>query len=365
MSLNKDVLLSAHTSWVGTSKTELHEVLISAPEDQMMEAGLDSSTQCESVRLEQTEEGSPCIITLLCRPNSGAMISTVQVVSEARTIEVYSLSGDYCGTSRGVEDPKWQLNGAGEKKSIYKSHLGLECPMASCEVKLLSLGGRSTVEIIQVSVGLRFLQAEHCPPAMNPGIDLQRVRTMMEEMGATLSPGAQNLMEMVQFQQKNKTDLLGGFLPLLMGGRGGLFGGGALACLAKQATPTEEAPSNGAQVTSAHPSTIHDQSGVPAGQTWPQSPVSPDLLPVLQSVCGQVTQLRLDTQNSPEKKNGEREEPPGFAGLEKALEKVVERRMEEVEKRLMEHMDERLNVLQQRLELTLQQITLHTNSSNQ
>lgn len=53
--------------------------------------------------------------------------------------------------------------------------------------------------VAKVIVSLQLLQS--CP-APNPGIDMQRVQCLMEEMGTSLSPGAQNLMEMVQFQQK-------------------------------------------------------------------------------------------------------------------------------------------------------------------
>lgn len=57
----------------------------------------------------------------------------------------------------------------------------------------------------QVAVGLRFRPGAELQPDPTSGIDLHRVRAMMEEMGTTLSPGAQNLMEMVQFQQKVST----------------------------------------------------------------------------------------------------------------------------------------------------------------
>lgn len=65
--------------------------------------------------------------------------------------------------------------------------------------QLLSLAGRSSVLVCRVIVGLQKLQA--CP-ARGPGIDMQQVQCLVEEMGTSLSPGAQNLMEMVQFQQK-------------------------------------------------------------------------------------------------------------------------------------------------------------------
>ncbi|XP_017566039.1 ATPase PAAT [Pygocentrus nattereri] len=365
MSVSKGVV-SGISSWVCTSSSQLSDIISTLTEPEEPPA-----VQCEPVCLECAEEGSPCVITLLCNPNSGAVISRVFIVSEARTIEVYSLSGDYCGTCRGEEEQRWQSGSTGERKPFYRSQLVLESPLASCEVKLLSLGGRSAVSVAQVTVGLQFLEATHCPLGASPGIDLQRVQAMMEQMGTTLSPGAQNLMEMVQFQQKSKADVLGGFLPLLMGG-------GALACLAKGSPFSPDSVAMGELSTAAlvgqnpesethHPPSLSNQSSVPdavsallAAQASQQSPVSPDLLPLLQSVCGQVSQLRLDAVNSPEKRrNGERDDHMCCGGLEKALERVVEKRMEELEKRLKEHMDLRLDALQRRLELTLQQALTH------
>ena len=65
--------------------------------------------------------------------------------------------------------------------------------------QLLSLAGRSSVLVGRIIVGLQPLQPS---PARGPGIDLQQVQCLVEEMGTSLSPGAQNLMDMVQFQQK-------------------------------------------------------------------------------------------------------------------------------------------------------------------
>ena len=65
--------------------------------------------------------------------------------------------------------------------------------------QLLSLASRSSVLVCRVIVGLQQLQV--CP-VRGPGIDMQQVQCLVEEMGTSLSPGAQNLMEMVQFQQK-------------------------------------------------------------------------------------------------------------------------------------------------------------------
>lgn len=48
-------------------------------------------------------------------------------------------------------------------------------------------------------MGLKPLQP--CP-VRGPGIDMQQVQCLVEEMGTSLSPGAQNLMDMVHFQQQ-------------------------------------------------------------------------------------------------------------------------------------------------------------------
>uniref|UniRef100_A0A8C9F893 Chromosome 10 open reading frame 88 n=1 Tax=Pavo cristatus TaxID=9049 RepID=A0A8C9F893_PAVCR len=42
-------------------------------------------------------------------------------------------------------------------------------------------------------------------PSLGSSIDLDRVQTIMESMGSKLSPGAQQLMDMVRYQQKVTT----------------------------------------------------------------------------------------------------------------------------------------------------------------
>lgn len=68
--------------------------------------------------------------------------------------------------------------------------------------QLLSLGGRGSVAVARVVMGLQTLTPVDCSLSLGPSIDMLRVQSMVEEMGASLSPGAQSLMNMVQFQQK-------------------------------------------------------------------------------------------------------------------------------------------------------------------
>uniref|UniRef100_A0AAZ3PM90 CJ088 protein n=1 Tax=Oncorhynchus tshawytscha TaxID=74940 RepID=A0AAZ3PM90_ONCTS len=365
VSTSKDGPVNGHTSWACKSQErQLSDILLpvqSSIDTDISQIDRDTPNGCVPVLLEQVEQGSPCVITLCCAPHCPALITSLLVTSEARTIEVYSQAGDYCGTSRGERDPNIQPDSA-ERGPFYRKHLILESPAASCEVKLLSLGGRGSVAVARVVMGLQTLTPVDCSLSLGPSIDMLRVQSMVEEMGASLSPGAQSLMNMVQFQQKNKADSLSGFLPLLVSS-------GALSALARVTNGPSSAPADiqhPSVNTSLQPDEMSDSA---SSDPWPQSRaacdthtsladmispflngqpggrrpcISPDLLPMLQSVCGQVTQLRIE--DASKTSNGPRQEHACCRGLEQVL-----------ERRLMEHMDQRLDAMQLRLETALLQ----------
>uniref|UniRef100_A0A3B3U1V8 Si:rp71-19m20.1 n=1 Tax=Poecilia latipinna TaxID=48699 RepID=A0A3B3U1V8_9TELE len=336
-----DIGVKSGAAWVcQTEGPQLGDILLpvhlSNREDDDEEDLSHSDKETDDVApvlLEQVEEGSPCVLTLSCRTASSAAVSSLMVVSEARTMEVYNQLEEYCGTVRGMKEESIQSDNP-ERGPFYRKQLVLDSPSSACEVKLLSLAGRSSILIRRIVVGLQELQPA---PTRGPGIDLQQVQSLVEEMGTSLSPGAQNLLDMVQFQQKNQTGSLGGFLPLLMGG-------GAFSALAGGATarnqphPADATVSQlsdpqrlwGVIVAATGEMMSHFLTGRSHGQA-----LSPELLPMLQSVCGQVAQLRLDNTESTE------------------LDSVMERRLEEMERRLKEHMDRRLDALEQKLEKAL------------
>lgn len=99
--------------------------------------------------------------------------------------------------------------------------------------------------------------------------------------------------------------MLNGFIPLLMGG-------GALGCLsrgggASNATGAESGPNPPSGLEQLLSTSNQMPGAMSALLSSETGTINPDLLPMLQSVCGQVTQLRLEEATSPErKKNGER-----------------------------------------------------------
>ncbi|XP_041830028.1 ATPase PAAT isoform X2 [Melanotaenia boesemani] len=388
-----DIAVKGDAAWVcRTQASQLADILLPVhlrnKEDdgeQLRQSGREEAERAGPVLLEQMEDGSPCILLIGCSPSSSTSISQLLVISEARTMEVYDQTGEYCGTVRGTKDDSGCSDRA-DRGPFYRKQLILKCPSSACEVKLLSLGGRSSILVCRIVVGLQMLQPF---PARGPGIDLQQVQCLVEEMGTSLSPGAQNLMDMVQFQQKNQTSSLGGFLPLLMGG-------GAFSSLTRGVTESPAAGRSQPQpadsttpdsISSADVSlpdqngamsegstspdlplsdvlptnTTSSENGVPTshahltemmsrflkGQGHGQAP-SPELLPMLQRVCSQVTQLRLDDAVAMAVK----EEKMRNGSWE--LDSAMERRLEEMERRLKEHMDRRLEALEQKLEKVLQ-----------
>ncbi|XP_066549035.1 ATPase PAAT [Amia ocellicauda] len=362
-----DGRVSGHVTWASTSPDrQLGDVLVLRKH-----AAGSSEDPGEAlpapVFLEQTpgDGAGPCTLTLQCGPHSGAAISSLLVVSEARTMEVYC-DTEYCGTCRGERVGGLRANGVSENIALYKKELTLDCPATSCEVKLLSLGGRSRVGIGQMVLGLKPAGPAAVSPSAGGSVDLQAVQCMMEAMGTTLSPGAQNLMDMVQFQQKNKQDVLGGFLPMLLGGGGSLAAlvrGGIAAHTAGgvglpaggdgpqgTAIPSPAVPSQSAKSCPSGQPSGHGLTDTDRTSFRGQGSLGPETLPLLRGMCGAVTRLRGETGAPVERPLSE---PPQERPCCRALEEAVERRLEAMERRLMEHIDLRLSALQRGLESTV------------
>ncbi|XP_003961137.2 ATPase PAAT isoform X2 [Takifugu rubripes] len=385
-----DIAVKSGSAWICPSQgPNLADILLSVhasdenSNEQFIHSEEDQTNSVSPVLVERTEEGSTCILALCCSPSSNAAISRLLVVSEARNMEIYNQTGEYCGTARG-ERVTFVLSDISDRGPFYKKQLILDQPSPACEVKLLSLAGRNSVLVRRVIVGLQQIGPG---PALGPGIDMKQVQSLVNEMGTSLSPGAQNLMDMVQFQQQNQTGSLGGFLPLLMGG--GVLSGPAQkdrispeafhpqpqpehsrAAAVSITAPDETGPTQNGEV-SVGSSDLLSHLIDPEKKTNSQSryPVSPaqisemmshllkqqgcqqtlaaagELLPALKSVCGQVSKLRLD--------NGAVETETRMTNGTWELDSTMERRLEEMERRLKEHVDRRLDALEQKLERTL------------
>ncbi|XP_051883344.1 ATPase PAAT [Pristis pectinata] len=184
--------------------------------------GEESALRTEPVTLERPQTNTvetPCVLYLQCA-NQHAEIIFVEVVSEAKTMEVYT-EEEYCGTCQGQRIDNPQINSGHEQVLLFKKYFKLDFPSSSCELKLLSLGGKEKVQIGEILLGIRHASVS-IPRGISPlgrNINLQRVQTMMDSMGTKLSPGAQQLLNMVQFQQKQNQAAIGGLFQGIFGTR--------------------------------------------------------------------------------------------------------------------------------------------------
>ncbi|XP_069719895.1 ATPase PAAT isoform X2 [Phaenicophaeus curvirostris] len=285
-----------------------------------------------------------------------------------------------------------------EKVTLYKKYLKFECPAASCRIKLLSIGEKQRVLIRKIVVQVQTVPAKPVTdlPPLGSGIDLDRVQTIMESMGSKLSPGAQQLMDMVRCQQKNSLPL-GDRLNWIFGKTTDFGGGHAIdgLCGAAVRTPldrlagepfpvknhvTSETENKDVQKSHHQNMCVPERGSASAAerltaqQNTPglrdsvkvmgylnmQEQVSatlavPDpqvLLPFLQSLCSQVTHLRLRGGDRPsEKSTATKEEGIQCDGIEQQpicsyLEKIISKNMDLMEKKLMDYIDCQLQALQ-------------------
>ncbi|XP_064370414.1 ATPase PAAT [Dromaius novaehollandiae] len=362
--------------------------------------GGEASSGSEAAVVERPAGGgddAPCVLRLECEPPGCEEVAALAVVSEARHMEVY-VGEEYCGTGRGESAGALRPPGETEKVTLYKKYLKLECPAASCRIKLLSIGEKQRVLISKIIVQVETVSAKLATdfPSLGSSIDLNRVQTIMESMGSKLSPGAQQLMDMVRFQQKNSLPL-GDKLSWIFEKNSdfedehpvdGLHGATIqtsldlspteplpiINCLSSETVyedlkinldlntqiPERENPSDSGALTTQQNmlDPRNDFKVLGSLLTQEQTSENPntanlrELLPFLQNLCHQVNHLRLKDGNKHFEKNVvTKEEAVQSVGLEQQpicsyLEKIISKNMDLMEKKLMDYIDRQIQTLQ-------------------
>ncbi|XP_058154170.1 ATPase PAAT [Dasypus novemcinctus] len=342
----------------------------------------------------KSQEENPCFLYLRCDPNGGEEVVSIGILSSARNMEVYS-GEEYCGTSRGRNICTVLDNSEHEKIVLYKKYLKLESSTLACKIKMLSFGEKPCVFISKIVVHMKLASANSSAgsPVLGSRIDLDRVQTMMESMGSKLSPGAQQLMNMVRFQQRNSIPF-GEQLESVLGRTGykhmlGLQSSASGALDKSSCTPlfksglisgkmTEDLkvyidkntqPPDGGNITNLDEHKIMPQnhallendlknsgsSFLPKKGNCNSNIPKSELLPFLQNLCSQVNHLHVGHNTEWQEniiKPGEGivgvavEELPVYSYLEKILSK----NMELMEKKLTDYIDQRIYKLQEHID---------------
>ncbi|XP_029466434.1 uncharacterized protein C10orf88 homolog isoform X2 [Rhinatrema bivittatum] len=256
-------------------------------------------------------------------------------------MEIYAKEEEYVGTSRGEVYLAASDSGNGTV-TFYRKFLKMESPTPACKVKLLSHGGKERLLLRNITVELTASTAQ-CPrsfPPLGTSIDLGRVQTMMDCMGCKLSPGAQQLLSMVQHQQKQNLFPLG----IQLQGLG-------CVCREGQLPGSGTAPRKGSSWTLPQADDFAALvSSVLEKQASGSSDLArTDLLPFLQNLCGQVNHMRIEERSAGHEPETRSEEHTMNLGNEQPacsyLESMVYKRLEHVEKKLLTHIDDRMDKL--------------------
>ncbi|XP_039194558.1 ATPase PAAT isoform X1 [Crotalus tigris] len=337
----------------------------------------------------------PCLLYLHCDPCGSEEIVSLSIISEARNMEVY-LGDEYYATGRGEKTFTVKHGRKDDQVSLYKKYLTLECSTVSCKIKLLSISEKQKVLINKIIVQVQSACAKTVPSVtLGSGIDLDKVQSIMESMGSKLSPGAQQLLDMVRFQQKNGISF-GGKLQTILGGNGFVYGKNHPIDGLKKAsdldhlsngpsllkanltakTVTEDlnahskitkqvlTTSNIFELPGLQPCTVPSQSDYKGfmasffqeqGNENSNTPNSTLLLPLLQTVCGQGDCLSIGEKDKCEKNSTSQKDGIQSVGLEQQhiclyLEKFMSKKMEQTEKRLMDYIDLRMQKLQEHVD---------------
>ncbi|KAG6937496.1 hypothetical protein G0U57_009691 [Chelydra serpentina] len=352
-------------------------------------------------RLDDEKE-TPCLLYLQCDPHGSEEIVCVGILSEARNMEVY-VGEEYCGTGRGQNVCTIQ-NDRNDKVTLYKKYLKLEYSTTSCRIKLLSIGERQRVLVTKIVVQVKSVSAKSASdlPSLGSSVDLDRVQTMVESMGSKLSPGAQQLMNMVRLQQKNSFPL-GDKLQCIFGKKECVFGDkhtidglhNEAAFRGLDQSSNAPFPFNSCSATETvfedlkthtdmntqipgrenipdveRLKTLQQSTPLPGNEfkvmlsslMQEQASANPNmsgsgmLLPFLQNLCGQVNHLQLDDGNEHFRKSTiAKEEGIQTVGMEQQpicsyLEKVISKNMELMEKKLMDYIDLSMQKLQEHID---------------
>ncbi|XP_054838252.1 ATPase PAAT [Eublepharis macularius] len=362
------------------------------------------------------ENIDPCFLYLHCDPNGSEEIMSLGIVSEARNMEIY-VGEEYCATGRGQKVIAIQNGSKNNQVTLYKKYIKLECSTTSCKIKLLSIREKKRVLISRILVQVSTKPVPEFS-MVGSSIDLDRVQAIMESMGSKLSPGAQQLLDMVHFQQKNGPSF-GSKLQNIFGRKGFVFRnnhsvdglqkasefeslshlpngpsslkpgstvGKVLQDLKTSTNINKQEPNRGNVfeplwgLTPQHNAMLsqNDFKGLMSSLLQEQSnensniPSSTFLFPFLQTLCGQVNRLQVDEKKKHRENNSASMSEDVAAQTLRMeqpichyLEDIISKHMELMEKRLTDYIDLHMQKLQEYLDTKVATIMyLVQNSKN-
>ncbi|XP_038677671.1 ATPase PAAT isoform X3 [Scyliorhinus canicula] len=305
--------------------------------------GGDAGVRAELVTLVRPQTNTvetPCVLYLQCSTQQPADIVFVEVLSEARTMEVYT-EGEYCGTSQGQRVESLQINGDHEQILLFRKYFKLDFPSSSCELKnQAAIGG-----LFQGIFGARDL------------IEVGNISSLPQSEEGVTSSNALSKPNPMSVSKLQETKDPGGITT---------FNAAFTQTGDGSVSPTETNNENKTSDSDESTKDVGEQkfargdlkglvsTFLSKQSNGEQNAFSSEMLPLLQDLCGQVNELRMGEKIKVTKNNAAAEDMSCGRHYQQAfcseLEKHIAEHMESVEKRLKDYIDCRINILQTNLD---------------
>ncbi|XP_071828275.1 uncharacterized protein [Apostichopus japonicus] len=368
--------VSASSSWIEGTPSSLSSAITLLFDDNNARSE-DSFEPCSvqrfsDVELRPKDEGTdfiPVTVTLQCEKE--IQIATLEVVTNARHMEIYDNRGEYTCTVRGEK-----LTEEEECQGVnYKKTFVLEKSLPSCSLKLLSLAEKRCLKVSRLAVTVCKVSEESELILPKKHIDMVKVRQLLSTMSQPVPENVEHLMQTVEQYQENQSSVWSDIQQRaqesasrdtsaspMVGMLSMLSRSGELARLSSQ-TQGGNADSNA--LTEAMSKMMASASGRHGNAPGANN----QLYQSLQGICKNVSQMRRDerqqTAKPDESEKAEKEASgsekdqqsvPGSQGLAAMLQETMAAQLQALEERMMGRLEKRLDAFEKHIELRLNRI---------
>ncbi|XP_022080913.1 uncharacterized protein LOC110973956 [Acanthaster planci] len=149
-----------------------------------------------------------CQLVFSCQPRIA--VRSVEIISNARHVELYDNQDSYCYTVRGE---RLAERGGDQQTNMiaYSASLSIDNPMPRCRLKLVSLTDKCQLMLSQLQITTTRIEEGSYSMTGGRSIDMAKVRDIMSTLQQPISANVQSLMQTIEQYQKNQASVLDDF----------------------------------------------------------------------------------------------------------------------------------------------------------
>ncbi|KAL4231938.1 hypothetical protein ACF0H5_009514 [Mactra antiquata] len=351
-------------------------------------------------------------ITCQCKNHNGVSVIGFNIISEARTIEVYSSMDGYLLTVKGdnylVDDHTREINNGENFPELYCCKAKLENSAENITFKFLGIGEKVSIKIYKLHLYLQQSAPISPISQMIPGkIDMVKVKGYLHSMGDSVPENGTKLLHAVEDYQQSQMSRFAGLQSLGAESENNL---GILSSLLSMATKSSKGTESKRNITgngdsSRTLSVEPTQNGGPLSAMLMSmsrskngcqgdSTEKDEMFSMLQNICGSVGKMRVNeqtsskpdsstdaddinrTKDSPRTKDGitvrdegEKNKMFDMTMVQSLIEQTVSQMLEQSEQKFKHYIDTSLEAMELRLSTKLDNlialVSNNTSTQNQ